>query len=522
MGIVKRALIQDCICGADFDGAYRARQQHGIEVSDCRRCGATVQRVDLSEEELTAWYRETYSTSVYTHTLEHDSEVARERVKAYGPKLRGKILDVGCGNAAFVTACKDKCLDAVGQDIGPPDPAAAWYVHSGDLFEIGFPTDFYDVVTCHDVLEHVPDPERFLRELRRILKPGGWFILDWPDFEFPHHWKATEHIWLLTGERVRILLEQVGFDTIYRTRPVASKLVFYSTKKKEKRPSILLPPGIGDSYWSIVKLPGFMKRELRVETVDLYVSDPDDKQRSLDWIRKIPWASAVGYVRHSVQSAEFQEAYMQNGRYLFERVAGCDYFLAFNGVMRFGRDIDKIETAWGADWFPRLFHSKAEEQAEDIYRSRFGPYVVAYFVEHGMYRKWLEQLPVQKIAESLRGIKELGFEVVFMGARWDRNGLPGLLAGALGAVDLCGETSIDEMFGLLRGARGVIGWPAGNTIMATVLKKETLLFWNQYFDERFWELCCPPESRRAWYHWQETNQDIRLGVAGWLDRMGPP
>jgi SAM-dependent methyltransferase len=521
LGSRKRSLITECICGAEVDGSYRGRRQHGIEVFDCRRCAATIQKVRLSEEELATWYRESYSALVYTHTPEHDAAVADLRIKAYGDKLRGSILDVGCGNAAFVTACKNKGLDAVGQEIGEVPEAAEWYVHSGDLFEIGFPTDFYDAVTCHDVLEHVVDPERFLRELRRILKPGGWFILDWPDFEFPHHWKATEHIWLLTGERVALLLEQADFEVVYRTRPVDSKLVFYSTKRKENRPSILLPPGIGDSYWSIVKLPGFMKRELGVEVVDLYVSDPDDKQRSLDWVRKISWASAVGYVRHSVQSSEFQEAYMQDGRYLFERVAGCDYFMAFNGVMRFGKDIDKIETAWGSDWFPRLFRSKAEEQAEGVYRDRFGPYVVAYFVEHGMYRKWLDELPVQKIAETLRGIKERGIEVVFMGARWDRNGLPGMLAGAIGGVDLCGETSIDEMFALLRGSRGVIGWPAGNTIMATVLKKQTLLFWNRYFDERFWGLSCPPASRRAWYFWQSTAKPIEAEVAAWVERISP-
>jgi SAM-dependent methyltransferase len=483
-----------------------------------------IQRLDTTEEELAAWYRDEYP-GVYTHTAEHDYEVALDRVKAYGPKLRGRILDIGCGNAAFVTACKNKGLDAEGQEIGPTAPAAEWYVHLGSLFDLNFPTDRYDVITCHDVLEHTVDPGRFLRELRRMLKPGGWFILDWPDFAFEHHWKPIEHIWLLTIDQVRRLLEVAGFDPIYTTRPVDSKVVFYSTKVAETRPSILLPPGIGDSYWSIVKLPGFMAQELKVEAVDLYVSDPDDKQRSLEWVRKIPWASAVGYVRHAVTSPQFREAYMTDGRYLFEKVAGCDYFMAFNGVMRFGRDIDKIEPTWGAEWLPKMFRSKAEQSAERIFRDRFGPYVVAYFVEHGMYKKWLDELPVGKIAETLRRIKELGFEVVFMGAGWDTNGLPGMLAGAIGGVDLCGQTSIDEMFGLLRGSRGVIGWPAGNTIMATVLEKETLLFWNRYFDRRFWAFSCPPASRRAWYFWEDTAVGpvkIDEAVAAWLGRMGDP
>lgn len=520
MGIVKRALIQECICGKELTG-HLARHQHGIPVLDCARCGATVQLLTWSEKKLAAWYQDEYLQKVYTHTFEHDSEVARDRIKAYGPKLEGRILDVGCGNGAFVMACRDKGLDAEGQDIGERNEGKDAWTHSGGLFDINFPTDHYDAITCHDVLEHVPDPEAFLRELRRMLKPGGWFILDWPDFAFEHHWKAIEHLWMLEPERVRLLLEQAEFEPVYSTRPVESKVVFYSTKKKEKRPSILLPPGIGDSYWSLVKLPGFMK-DLKVESVDLFVSDPDNRQRSLEFIRKIPWGAAAGYKKHSVSSPQFHEAYMKDARYLFQNVVGCDYFMAFNGVMRFGRDLDLIEPGWGAEWFPRMFHSKEEQAAEQMYRDRFGPYVVAYFVEHGMYTHWLKELPVATIAGSLRAIKELGFEVVFMGAEWDRNHLPSMLAGAIGGADLCGQTTIDEMFGLLRGSRGVVGWPAGNTIMATVLQKETLLFWNRYFDRRFWLLCCPPESRERWYHWQETNGNCEKAIAAWLHRVGAP
>ena len=518
MGSGQRSLIEECICGGRQ--WVHAQHKNGIPIQECPRCAAVVQRVNMSEEELATWYLE-YLAKVYTHSLDHDMKVAHDRIKAYGPKLRGRILDVGCGNGAFVTACKQKGLDAVGQDIGEVIPARQWYTHSGGLADCNFPTDYYDVVTCHDVLEHVPDPRAFLRECQRILKPGGWFILDFPDFKFAHHWKRIEHLWMLDGERLALLLQAVGLNCIYQTRPVESKLVFYCSTKKEKRTSVLLPPGIGDSYWSVVKLPGFMK-QLGQPIVDLYVSDPDDKQRSLEWIRKIPWANAAGYVRHQVNSPAFHEAYMQNGRYLFEQVVGCDYFLAFNGVMRFGGDIDKIEASWGSEWFPRLFRSMVEQEWEGRYRDRFGPYVVAYFVEHGMYKNWLDQLPVNAIAQALRGIKEQGFEVVFMGAKWDVGSMQSILAGAVGGVDLCGATSIDQMFALLRGARGVIGWPAGNTIMATVLKKQTLLFWNRYFDPAFWELCCPPASRREWYHWQETTKPLQRAVDKWLERVGAP
>jgi 2-polyprenyl-3-methyl-5-hydroxy-6-metoxy-1,4-benzoquinol methylase len=507
-------LIEECLCGCRQWVYVKGRK--GMSTMACAGCGIMAQRVEMSLEDVGDWYREKYQKGIYTHDLEHDREVARKRIKTYGSKLTGRILDVGCGNGAFVLEVRDLDLDCEGQDFF--SPLDREWIHQGDLFELNFPTEHYDVITCHDVLEHVPDLLGFLKEIRRMLKPGGWFILDFPDFDFDHHWKKVEHIWLLNREQVRRVLIKAGFTPAYFHRPIESKLVFYSSKPEEVRKSILLPPGIGDSYWSVVKLPGMIE-ELGLGMVDLVVSDPDNKQRSLEWIRKLPWANAKGYVEHKVTAPAFNEAYMQNGRYLFEDVEGCDYFLAFNGVMRFGADLDQVEEGWGSEWFPRMFHSSAEKKAEREYRERFGRFVIAYFVEHGMYRQWLDRMNPLTIANLLKRIKGEGYEVVFMGAEWDKKCLHSQLAMEIGGVDLAGETSLDQMFGLIRASSGVIGWPAGNTIMATVLRKQTLLWWSGYFDKRFWSFSCPPESRGDWYHHGDTARFQMSQVDQFLERI---
>lgn len=507
-------LIEECICGCRQWVFVKGRR--GMSTMACAGCGIMAQRIEMSAADLKQWYREKYQKGIYNRDITHDRDVARTRIKAYGPKLTGKMLDVGCGNGAFVVEVRELGHDCEGQDLFCP--LSYEWIHQGDLFELNFPTDHYDLITVHDVLEHVRDPLKFLRELRRMLKPDGWFILDFPDFEFDHHWKKVEHLWMLNLEQVHKVLLKAGFTVMYWSRPIETKMVFYSTKPEEVRKSILLPPGIGDSYWSVVKLPG-MIQEMDLGMVDLVVSDPDNKRRSLGWIRKLPWANAKGYVEHKVTSATFQEAYMQNGRYLFEGVAGCDYFLAFNGVMRFGADLDQVEKKWGAEWFPRMFHSTQEKIAERKFRERFGKFVVAYFVDHGMYLQWLQQLNPLTISKMLSRVKEKGYEVVFMGAAWDKRCLHAQLAQEVGGVDLAGETSLDEMFGLIRASSGVIGWPAGNTIMATVLRKQTLLYWNSYFDKRFWAFSCPPESRGEWYHWHDTRGFKDKQIEEFLDRL---
>jgi SAM-dependent methyltransferase len=49
-----------------------------------------------------------------------------------------------------------------------------------DVTEIGLPDHSFDAVLCSHVLEHVTDDRAAMKELRRIVKPGGWAILDAP------------------------------------------------------------------------------------------------------------------------------------------------------------------------------------------------------------------------------------------------------------------------------------------------------------------------------------------------------
>lgn len=87
-----------------------------------------------------------------------------------GPDLRpdARVLDVGCG-AGNLLAKLPPCR-AFGVDV---EPAILRGGVAGDAEALPFHDASFDVVFCSEVIEHVPDPDRLVAELRRVLHPGG-------------------------------------------------------------------------------------------------------------------------------------------------------------------------------------------------------------------------------------------------------------------------------------------------------------------------------------------------------------
>jgi SAM-dependent methyltransferase len=58
---------------------------------------------------------------------------------------------------------------------------------SVDITQLGFATDSFDVILCSHVLEHIPDDAAAMAEFFRVLKPGGWAMLQVPLDETREH-----------------------------------------------------------------------------------------------------------------------------------------------------------------------------------------------------------------------------------------------------------------------------------------------------------------------------------------------
>jgi 2-polyprenyl-3-methyl-5-hydroxy-6-metoxy-1,4-benzoquinol methylase len=111
-----------------------------------------------------------------------------------------RVLDAGCGVAYGSQILHDAAAsEVVGVDRSPEivDAArsrvsASIRLECADLRDLPLPGGRFDLIVCFEVIEHVEDPEPVLRELKRVLAPGGVLAVSTPNPEVvmpgnPHH-----------------------------------------------------------------------------------------------------------------------------------------------------------------------------------------------------------------------------------------------------------------------------------------------------------------------------------------------
>ena len=153
-----------------------------------------------------------------------------------------KILDVGCGHGDFLKPVYDRAPSTYGLD---PDKAALdknTFIKNkfvGSVEKMPFENDFFDLVVCAWVFEHLPEPLTAVKEIFRVLKPGGKLI-----FLTPNVWNYNVWIIRLVPERfhdffTKKLYHRQEHDTypkkykINSVKKILTTLSFIGFKKTE-------------------------------------------------------------------------------------------------------------------------------------------------------------------------------------------------------------------------------------------------------------------------------------------------
>lgn len=140
------------------------------------------------------------------------------------PSLSGFLLDVGCGSKPY------QSLFVVNKYVGLDIDSyrtrklgIADYFYDGGMFP--FEDAVFDSILCNQVLEHVFNPDSFLGEINRVLKPGGKVLLTvpfvWDEHEQPYDYARYSSFGL------RTLMEKQKFRIIHHQKLEADASVIF-------------------------------------------------------------------------------------------------------------------------------------------------------------------------------------------------------------------------------------------------------------------------------------------------------
>lgn len=165
-----------------------------------------------------------------------------------------KFLDVGCGSGNFLLRMKNFGMDLHGVEPGDFNQDIVkkhkLKIFKGFLHQARFPSDYFDIITMSHVIEHVSNPTDTLRELRRILKPGGALIISLPQrtalsyYIFGKYWAGFDiprHLYTFSlnnlqdyFKKTKLKLKKIQFNSP-PTSLVVSFLIWTNKFRKEKK-----------------------------------------------------------------------------------------------------------------------------------------------------------------------------------------------------------------------------------------------------------------------------------------------
>lgn len=123
-----------------------------------------------------------------TGATEHDERRVREYILSKTPKDNSPILDVGCGSAWVARHFTSRGRPVISLDIShintvkalslvPSDKHSAVVANS---LQLPFPDNSISTIIASEVIEHIVEPAAFIKELFRVVKPGGELIITTP------------------------------------------------------------------------------------------------------------------------------------------------------------------------------------------------------------------------------------------------------------------------------------------------------------------------------------------------------
>ena len=220
--------LKNCnICGiSDTTLLWKKDSFHYVQ---CNQCGLVYINPHLKMEEVQTLYKTGFQSKVDKKKAESTSTKYNQLLNSFDKyKNNNRILDIGCFNGAFLNAAKKLSWTVYGTEISADAVELAKIntnggdIRVGELEDISFPADYFDVITMRDVIEHLPDPNKTLKEIHRILRTNGLLYFDTPNFNSLERFVRQKklhtifpwHFYYFTSHTISRILMETGYNDV--------------------------------------------------------------------------------------------------------------------------------------------------------------------------------------------------------------------------------------------------------------------------------------------------------------------
>lgn len=202
------------------------------ELLECPRCGVLASIEQPRDAQ--AHYSKSFYTGEEAERFRFGLEwpirffrwVRFRRLMRWGPYRR--VLDIGTDRGWFLRCFQKAGAEVFGTQLSEPAARVASRrlgreIFLGELPGARFPAANMDLVCLYHVLEHIREPLEYLREINRILRPGGVLAVEVPNAHcltarwFGRHWLGWDlpnHVHHFDPASLRALLERHGFTVM--------------------------------------------------------------------------------------------------------------------------------------------------------------------------------------------------------------------------------------------------------------------------------------------------------------------